>query len=878
MLAAFLPAYGASAEDGIIVVDAESATINNQLVVETDSTVLGGKYVRLLGERLQSKNDIPETVDLSFKINVPQKQVYVISAHTKCKTSGENSFWFRIDGGSWKQVDPEYEDMWVLTLMEMYVPLDKGEHTIDFHHRESGARIDFVCFVPAEQNVPVGVTINSDNSLEFEYTKEGNYLDIVEDIEAGTPEGFATTRTWNVSSIAEFESIMANVAPGDEVVLDDGEYTGEVLEIKDIAATQNSPVRIRAKNPGKAIFTGNTGITVTNCKYLEVSGLYFKDVIYDYNATEPQVATNKFVVSSSSHCRITNNYFERCGCIGSGGGGNVVRLQGASNNNRVDHNTFDDCYSMQVAIGAATSGSDSKNTQNMIDHNHFVNIQAVSDLHGSQYTNGMESVQLGSAANLARLNTIVEYNLFENVIGDKAEIISSKSNNNLFRYNSFLDCHSGLTLRHADGNIVENNYFRNSTHGIRVFGKNHKISGNYMENISRNAINIGRGNLAGGYITPDNNIIKENTIILSGSMAVSIDPRTELTADETVGDNYIVHDNIVVTNIDSAFSALPEQTIDYKGNKAVILKGADKTVKADGIEYFGSVDEIDIPPAPKMLTTDEVGTLWKKGVNTNSELTAQLDRLDTFVAYGIGNENACVNGEIVKAPFAAYSEDGYFYVPLKFTAEKLGCTVTENGNSCTIVNGNRTVVFTEGSDVIVIDGKNYTLGGIVRKIGDEFVTDGSVLKHCIQFTLHNENGLMIVFPTDVVLSYTLGRRYTDRLFVGNVMMALGNFETAPTYFDAENEKYAYDIPFMNEQNDGYSVGVSKNYDSGDGVLYVAEYDEEKRLIQVKSTMLDLSASEKVFVKMTPSDDAVKTKAFVLGGFMPMSGWIEKMAQ
>jgi len=53
---------------------------------------------------------------------------------------------------------------------------------------------------------------------------------------------------------------------------------------------------------------------------------------------------------------------------------------------------------------------------------------------------------------------VVESNLFDRCDGE-LEIISSKSCENVYRHNTFLDCAGMLTLRHGNRCTVEGNFF-----------------------------------------------------------------------------------------------------------------------------------------------------------------------------------------------------------------------------------------------------------------------------------------------------------------------------------------------------------------------------------------------------------------------------------
>src|SRR5262249_42186814 len=111
--------------------------------------------------------------------------------------------------------------------------------------------------------------------------------------------------------------------------------------------------------------------------------------------------------------------------------------------------------------------------------------------------NGGETMRVGySWQSMSNSATTVEHNLFERCDGE-IEIISSKSCNNIYRCNTFLDCAGMLTLRHGNGCRVEDNFFiahhKRGSGGIRVIGEDHTIVNNYIEGVSQGGIWVTSG-------------------------------------------------------------------------------------------------------------------------------------------------------------------------------------------------------------------------------------------------------------------------------------------------------------------------------------------------------------------------------------------------
>ena len=103
---------------------------------------------------------------------------------------------------------------------------------------------------------------------------------------------------------------------------------------------------------------------------------------------------------------------------------------------------------------------------------------------------GIEPIRIGvSTQGHLDSRTLVEYCYFTQCNGD-GEIISHKSRQNVYRYNTFEDNpYSELVLRHGDEGIIYGNFFLNNMGGVRIReGSNHFVYNNYFQDIDRRAI------------------------------------------------------------------------------------------------------------------------------------------------------------------------------------------------------------------------------------------------------------------------------------------------------------------------------------------------------------------------------------------------------
>ena len=127
-----------------------------------------------------------------------------------------------------------------------------------------------------------------------------------------------------------------------------------------------------------------------------------------------------------------------------------------------------------MIVGLDTEASIENNHK--IDHNYF----------GPRPTfgnNGGETLRIGTShSSLKNSNTLVESNYFDRCNGEH-EIISNKSCQNTFKYNTFFECTGTLTMRHGNETFVDGNVFigngKPSTGGVRVINESQTVINNY---------------------------------------------------------------------------------------------------------------------------------------------------------------------------------------------------------------------------------------------------------------------------------------------------------------------------------------------------------------------------------------------------------------
>lgn len=283
----------------------------------------------------------------------------------------------------------------------------------------------------------------------------------------------AVSKEMPVSDVAAFDAAVAVAAPGDVIVLREGEWKDAKLVFKGDGSA-DAPITLRAAVPGKTILSGATQLRIGG-RHLVVSGLWFKDPNSSAGDTVEFRESSKKL---SRDCRLTECAISLDPAVSAKGakGSRWIGIYGE--NNRVDHcliqGKANEGAAMVVWLG------NGQKARHRIDHNYFGPREALGK-------NGGETIRVGdSTTSMETAACIIEENLFERCNGE-VECLSNKSCGNIYRANSFFAVGGTLTLRHGNGCLVEKNVFlgqnESGTGGIRIIGEGHLVRDNYLEGL-----------------------------------------------------------------------------------------------------------------------------------------------------------------------------------------------------------------------------------------------------------------------------------------------------------------------------------------------------------------------------------------------------------
>jgi len=315
-------------------------------------------------------------------------------------------------------------------------------------------------------------------------------------------------KTYKVTSADEFKKVAAVVAPGDMIIIANGNYTGWELALT-INGTEKKPVIIRAEKAGGVIFSGDVHKPIFQLtgSYVEISGLTFTGCNV-FKATDG----DGFLINlkDTKHCRVTDCTFTKNAAKAQFMP--IVVVSGFGEHNRFDHCTFTgniDNQELQVRI----TDKDLP-TYTLIDHNIFSDKTRVTWAND----NGGECVQVGQDPILLGLKvayTTVRDNRFIRCNGEP-EVISNKSSGNKYISNYFEGCGGELVMRGGHDCLIDSNTFKGGIGGIRINGTHHVVTNNVFSGLPiaiRLMYGMAKGKTETGfYIAASDCVIKNNTV------------------------------------------------------------------------------------------------------------------------------------------------------------------------------------------------------------------------------------------------------------------------------------------------------------------------------------------------------------------------------
>ena len=286
--------------------------------------------------------------------------------------------------------------------------------------------------------------------------------------------GGGTSITGNkVVNLDELKTAIKEAQPGDNIIMANGVWKD--AEIKFVAnGTEDKPITLQAETMGEVTLEGQSCLKLGG-EYLIVKGLHFKN---GYTPSNAVINFKKDKETLANHCRVTECVIENYNQPHRDKKDHWIELWGRYN--QIDHCYIGGKSNDGPTLRVFLKGNESIKNFHKVESNHFGPRPRKGGPRG-------ETMQIGdSYSSMAPCNMTVADNLFEACNGE-VEVISSKTNFNIFKGNVFYKSEGSLVTRHGSYCLIDGNFFigdgSENVGGIRLINSGHWVVNNYFYNL-----------------------------------------------------------------------------------------------------------------------------------------------------------------------------------------------------------------------------------------------------------------------------------------------------------------------------------------------------------------------------------------------------------
>ncbi|WP_282131520.1 polysaccharide lyase 6 family protein [Pseudoalteromonas aliena] len=427
-----------------------------------------------------------------------------------------------------------------------------------------------------------------------------------------------TAKDYFVDNKQAYTDIAKALKAGDKVILKNGTWTDFEILFQG-QGTEKSPIELTAQTKGKVILSGKSNLRLAG-QYLQASGLVFKN---GYTPTSAAIEFRRNKNELAYHSRVFEMVIDNYNNPDKRESDYWVALYGK--HNRFDHNHLVGKRNKGVTLAVRLNSKQSQQNYHQIDHNYF----GYRPTFGS---NGGETIRIGTSHySLTDSHTLVDNNYFEQTNGE-VEIISIKSGKNIVRNNVFYEARGTLTMRHGNGNLIEENIFLGNgvehTGGIRLINKDQIIRNNYLEGLTGFRFGSGFTVMNGVPNSPinryhqvENAQIENNTFVNVRHIQLAAGSDAERSA---VPINSVMKNNLIINDDQvQPFSAFDDVSgIEFSNNVAnsSVLNGLRYGVKQTTVEMKRNKNGLLYPTSNmsavgakadlKVIAKKETGVTW----------------------------------------------------------------------------------------------------------------------------------------------------------------------------------------------------------------------------------------------------------------------------
>ena len=269
--------------------------------------------------------------------------------------------------------------------------------------------------------------------------------------------GALKAATINVSSVPALQTAINNSSAGDVIILADGTYLNNTLNIG------KSNITVKAATPGRVFLNGTNDINI-NGNYITFSGFQFTSGDIGSNIVIEVYGKNNLLTQLNF-----SGYFAK----------KYIEVKAGTQYNQISY-----CNIEKKPAAAAAGCTIQISTSPTVIGYHKIRYCSFQNYEGIGGDYGNEPIRIGlSTENANKSRAIVEYCYFNNTgLGD-SESVSIKCQENNIRFCTFTNQQNAmLVFRNGDNNVAYSNFFINAG-GIRVKEANNIFCyNNYFEN------------------------------------------------------------------------------------------------------------------------------------------------------------------------------------------------------------------------------------------------------------------------------------------------------------------------------------------------------------------------------------------------------------
>ena len=267
-----------------------------------------------------------------------------------------------------------------------------------------------------------------------------------------------------VNSVNSFNAAIVSASQGDTIKWENGTY-------KDIYLLINkNGITVLAESSGKVVFNGKSR-SVLNGDQITFSGFQYLN---------GDIGENHVLISNGSENHISQVNIKDYNCA------KYLIINAQCSRNEVSHCNFEhrmntwDKNILSILVNATSPGY------------HTIRYCSFKNFDGTGGDMGVEPIRIGLSTQGDFISrSVVEYCYFTQCNGD-GEIISNKSRQNVYRFNTFENNPKAeLVLRHGDEGVVYSNFFLDGMGGVRIKeGQHHVVFNNYFAGIKKYPLNL----------------------------------------------------------------------------------------------------------------------------------------------------------------------------------------------------------------------------------------------------------------------------------------------------------------------------------------------------------------------------------------------------